>query len=315
MEAKIATLVANTPYRVEDLSRFAKLPGGRLVKLVRFSTQQNATTEFYANVDARSSKLRVDTLGISGLSVDTECMIPAFSSLQLYLLSSVNVTNHPVRYVIEVSKPNTLDKLLYGMSNQLTSKDEELIRKYKLTNLISTNQLIPRIKTPVERNVVAKRWNSANPIAAGSVTQIGETITVPPNRYGVLERIWVEGFDNIAATDITTNEIKVQRDDDVDYMSLNCFAMSPWIDETDINNPDGTSINLGTPLHVPFLDRLIITLENTNLINTDFRIGYVYSMYQLGIAEKIKWGLELTPEEDMVAVQTDAYDKVAAGLI
>jgi len=80
-----------------------------------------------------------------------------------------------------------------------------------------------------------------------------------------------------------------------------------------------TAINIGNRMRVPFVDKLYIELYNGSAINYDsFRVWYKYSVYMLGISDKIKWNLSslaLSKEEQDVATEMDIWDKVKAGLI
>ena len=313
LEAKVVSLTAGTPYTVEDLSRFSKGKKNIALSLLSFSLAQNPNVEFYVSSDGLMRRLDVYASGVNGIERCNHCLVYSKSSLQLKLSSTADVSNYPIRYVIRVSEPSVIDKLLYGYP--LTSDDERIIRKFALTNLISTKTIIHHVEHPVETNIISRVYSSSNTLSAGDWS-IGPTITITPGYYGVLEEIGVEGYDERAGSAVTNNVIKVDRDDDTEYLSFNCYAMPPWIDETDVTNSANTSFNNGVKLRVPFIDKLAVRLVNGSDINYDyFRIYYKYSIYVLGIAEKIKWGIPLSSDEAKVADEKDMIDKIKAGLV
>jgi len=58
-----------------------------------------------------------------------------------------------------------------------------------------------------------------------------------------------------------------------------------------------------------FLGELDVKVAGT------YRVRAVIGVGKLTIPEKIKWGIELTPEEEDIAVREDLYNRVKAGLI
>jgi len=134
--------------------------------------------------------------------------------LQLRLLDNGGggQSDYPIRYLIRVDKPTIIDKI--KLKIPLTDEEKKISNKYKLPNLISTNTILVHKKEPLETIVVSKRWDSTDTISAGSTTQIGDTIVMPSNRYGILEEIGIEGFDWRSGAAVTDNYIHVQRDTD-----------------------------------------------------------------------------------------------------
>lgn len=322
LEAKVVDLTAGSSQTVEDLSRFARTPGEYLVTLKAFSCKQVENTDIYLNVDGSTRKLDVDSMG-AGIMQTFPVHIAAKSSFQLKLLNDTSaVTNYPVRYLVEVTEPNIIQKIIHKIA--LTDDEKKIAQKYNLTSLISTKTILSHNSHPVETNIVTKSWSSSNTLAAGANPQVGGTISVPDNRYGVIEQIWAEGYDHDSCDAITDNYINIQRDLDGSsedgYIRLNCHAMPPWVDERDTamyrdGNTKVPWVN-AADLKVPFSDKLIVDFENGSAVNYDFvRVGYKYSIYVKGIAEKIKWGEQLLPKEQTLAENKDMFAKVKAGLV
>lgn len=302
--SQVVNLVANTPYSIESIARFSKLPGEFLVTLLSFGLSANNTVTFYTNADVYERIIDAETYGCYHLDKDENVFIPARSTLYLKLLSSAIVNNYPIRYLIRITKPSVLDKILHGVP--LTDKDKAINNMYEVRNRIKRNDV------PVHRPMLVSRKQVARSITAGGGDnpQIGGTITVPKNRYIVLDEVAVDGYE--AA--VTNNFIVVDRDDDDEYIKLNCHAMPPFVYNTVAATwtPD---IPLSYPMRlgIPAVDKLSVYLENGGAV-TNWRARFKYSTYVLTIPDKIRWGLGLSPEESSIAKEHDLENKVKAGL-
>lgn len=302
--AQVVNLVANTPYSIESIARFSKLPGDFLVTLLSFGLIANANVTFYTNADVYERIIDAETYGCYHLDKDENVFIPARSTLYLKLLSDAIVNNYPIRYLIRITKPSVLDKILHSIP--LTDKDNSINNMYKLGDRILRNDL------PVYRPMLVSRKQIARSITsgAGDNPQIGGTITVPKDRYIVLDEIAVDGYESA----ITDNFIVVDRDDDDEYVKLNCHSMPPFVYNT--TPADWTpDIPLSYPmsLRIPAVDKLSVSLENGGAV-TNWRARFKYSTYVLTIPDKIRWGLGLKPEESSIAKEHDLDNKVKAGL-
>jgi len=298
--AKAVDLVAGVPYSVESITRFSKIPGEYLVTLLSFSLEGRTTVSFYVNNDGVFRTIDSQTYACHTLDKDEEIFVPAKSTMDLNLLSTANITGYPIRYLVRVSKTSVIDKLLYGIP--LSNSDTPLNNMFSLGNRILSGDIPKYRPTLVSRRQISRTITAVG----GSSTQIGETITVPKNRYIVLDEIAVDGYQSA----VTDNNIVIDRDLDDDYISLNCYALPPFITGVLPNVP------LSNPfkMRVPALDKLSIYLENGSPI-TNFRIRYKYSTYVLTIPEKILWGVTLTADEEAIAKSNDLENKVKAGLI
>lgn len=297
--ATVVDLVSGTPYSIESITRFSKIPGEYLVTLLSFSLTASTNVTFYVNADGYEKIVDAETLASYHLDKDEDVFIPAKSTLYLKLLSDAGVSDYPIRYLIRVSKPSVLDKILHSIS--LTDKDDSINNMYNIGNRILRNDL------PVYKPMLVSRKQISRKITATADDnpQIGETITVPKNRYIVLDEIAVDGFE----AGVTDNFIVVDRDLDDDYVSLNCYAMPPFVTGVLPNIPLSHSMRVS----IPAVDKLSVHLENGSNV-TDWRARFKYSTYVLTIPDKIRWGLGLTPEEEAIAKAHDLNNKVKAGL-
>jgi len=296
--ASVVDLVDGTPYSVESIARFSKIPGEYLVTLLSFSLLASTNVTFYTDTDSTFRTIDSETYGCYHLDKDEDVFVSAKSTMYLKLLSDANVGDYPIRYLIRVSKPSVLEKLLYGVP--LSDDDIPLNNMFNLRNRILRNDL------PVYKPMLISRKQIARKITAnaGDNPQIGETITVPKNRYVVLDEIAVDGYE--AA--VTDNFIVVNRDLDDEYVKLNCFAMPPFI--TDVL-PD-ISLSPSVKMCIPAVDKISVYLENGGV--ADWRARFKYSTYVLTIPDKLRWGIGLTPDEETIAEENNLRLKVKAGL-
>lgn len=297
--ASVVNLVANTPYSVESILRFSKIPGEYIVTLISFSIAGRTDVSFYVNTDGTFRTIDSQTYACHTLDKDEDVFLTAKSTMDLNLLATAGVSDFPIRYLIRVSKTSVIDKLLYGI--QLSDADIPLNNMFNLGNRILSGDIPIYHPALVSRKQISRTITAAG----GNNPQVGETITVPKNRYIVLDEIAVDGYQ----TAVTDNYIVVDRDLDEEYVKLNCYALPPFITGV---LPD---IPLSNPLklRIPALDKISIYLENGSGV-TNFRVRFKYSTYVLTIPDKIRWGIALTPEEESIAKTNDLNNKVRAGL-
>ena len=297
--ASVVDLVDGTPYSVESIARFSKIPGEYLVTLLSFSLLASANVTFYTDMDSTYRTIDSETYGCYHLDKDENVFISAKSTMYLKLLSDANVSDYPIRYLIRISKPSVLEKILYGVP--LTNDDIPLNNMFNLRDRILRNDI------PIHKPMLVSRKQIARKITADADDnpQIGETITVPKNRYVIIDEIAVDGYE----TAVTDNFIVVDRDLDDEYVKLNCFAMPPFITGVLPDIPLSHSVKMG----IPAVDKISVYLENGSGV-TDWRVRFKYSTYVLTIPEKIRWGIGLTSDEEAIAEKDNLRLKVKAGL-
>lgn len=292
-------LVANQPYTFEDLSRFS---GGLILKLKGVYTYNTSdVVTIYAGIDGVQRKFDTQSLACMNMyeKYTHYLDIPAKGSLTLKVLSSADVTSYPLFWIIEVTKPTTIEKLLYGVA--LTDYDKSLIEKYKLTNLVSSRLVISHNDYYVERKFVS--YVAGSVVASGTNPQIGSIISAPKNRYIVIDGIY---FNNVVGASITPSKhlITINRDSDNEYVSINPTYGN-----------DYTATYGYMPVWIPVTDRFTAYWINTEDIPAGTIIRISYRIYPFGVSDKIRWGFTLTSDEEAVAKEKDLYDKVKAGLI
>jgi hypothetical protein len=302
--ARVLNLAANTPYAVESISRFSKVPGEYLVRLRTFGLGNDTTVTFYTNTDGTFRIIDSQSYACYSLARDEDVFVDAKTTLGLSLLASGIVNNYPIRYTVEVIKPSVLDKLLYGIS--LNENDLPINNMFSLGDMIKAGEYPFRTPLLVSRRQVARTIT-----AAASTQQIGETIDVPKDRYIVLDEIVVDGYE----AGVTDNFIRVDRDLDESYVSLNCYAMPPFVYGT-VPGTLTPDISLSYPMKIgiPAVDKISVYLVSGSGV-TDWRVRYKYSIYVMTVADKIRWNLPLTSKDEDIAKKRDLYNKVKAGLV
>jgi len=298
--AAVVNLVTNVPYSVDAISRFSKVPGDYVVSLLSFSLAGTTGISFYVNTDGTFRIIDSQSYACYNLDRDEDVYVSAKTTLALSLFSDAIANNIPIRYLIRVSRPSVIEKILLGV--RLSDKDTPLNNKFGLGDMLMSGYVPKRIPLLVVRKQIARTITAladANP-------QIGETITVPKNRYVVLDELAVDGHE----AGVTDNFIVVDRDLNDEYVKLNCFAMPPFITDVLPNIPLSNPMKVG----IPALDKISVHLENGSGV-TDWRVRYKYSIYVLTIPDKIRWGIALTPSEETIAKNKDLSDKTKAGLV
>lgn len=302
--AAVVNLAADVPYPVESIARFSKIPGDYIVSLLSFSLAGTTGISFYVNTDNTFRIIDSQSYACYSLDKDEEVYVSAKTTLALSLLSDALVNNFPIRYLIRVSKPSVIEKVMLGI--RLTDKDTPLYNKFALGDMLRSGFVPKRTQLLVARKQIARTITAL----AGANPQIGETITVPKNRYVVLDEIAVDGYE----AGVTDNFIVVDRDLDDEYVKLNCFAMPPFMYNTVAGTwtPD-IPLSHAMKIGIPALDKISVYLENGSGV-TNWRARYKYSIYVLTIPDKLRWNIALTPEEETIAKANDLRDRVKAGL-
>ncbi|GAG68413.1 unnamed protein product, partial [marine sediment metagenome] len=251
--AAVVNLLANVPYSVESIARFSKIPGEYVVSLLSFSLAGTTGISFYVNTDGTFRIIDSQSYACYSLDRDEDVYVSAKTTLALSLLSDAIANNIPIRYLIRVSKPSVIEKILLGI--KLTDKDTPLNNKFALDDMLRSGYVPKRTPLLVARKQIARTISAL----AGVNPQIGETITVPKNRYVVLDEIAVDGYE----VGVTDNFIVVDRDLNDEYVKLNAFAMPPFM----YNTVPGTwtpdiPLSYSMKFGIPALDKISVSLEN-----------------------------------------------------
>jgi len=245
---------------------------------------------FYVNADGYAHVMIVDSLAaVKGLDYEEEVKVPASKSLIGYVYAPSVTSGYQLRHKVLVQKPTPVLKLLHGFD--LTARDRELVAKYGL-----------------EEVVAAKRAQEANPYdgvlkvftKGNSFSSSGTVLryVVPDGYFVTLLDIAVDRPGSSGQASIT-----VTRDGVDDIVSLDPYCMQ-GISNVNWIRPVYT-------LRVNALDELLVEID---VSSGTHNVRVVYGIGKLTVADKIRWNVELSPEEKGTAEREDLYDKVEAGV-
>jgi len=246
---------------------------------------------FWADVDGVSGVVSMDDLGaVRGLDFTEELKVAARDSIHAFIYTDTAVTAYQLRHTIRIDKPNPLLKLVFGFP--LDRRDVELIEKYKLRELLVSQQTVPLDPYVGIQKILTFTKRLA---ATGTVLRYSP----PPGYKAVL-------LDIAAQRPAVANQaiITLERE----RQGFNTFELDPYC-----------LAGLEEPLrpykqqsvYIPCLEEMLVEIRVTAGVH---RVRLVVGLGKLTIAEKIKWDIELTPEEVRIAEEQKIYELVEAGL-
>jgi len=247
--------------------------------------------KFSADVDGVIEAIRILNLGaVKGLDYEEEIRIPFTREMVQRIYAPTAVTAYQLRHKILVVEPTTAIKVVLGLP--LTNQDRKLEEKYRIRERIA-------IQVPIPFNP----YEGIERIySVGSVlTESGAILSLPvPTDQKII-------LLDIAAHRPTASGqayIKITRDG-IDLPELDLYCMQGL--------EAGIGLNHRYAIRVVALETLDVELDVK--VSGTYRVRAVYGIGRLTIPEKIKWGIDLTPEEEDIAVKEDLYDRVKAGIV
>jgi len=257
----------------------------RILVFQGFSFNRVEGLNFYADVDGFSKRVNLENLGAAkGIDYEEDLKFPAVKSSVLKFYTPTAISGYQFRHKVVVFESTTTFKLLFGF--ELSSRDRELAKKYKLEELLKVQVPKPfELWSGVESIfTVAKKLNSSGNIAR---------IIVPKGYKAVLMTISALRPDSQGKA-----YIDVSRDDIDGVLHLDPYCLA--------------ALSYDVPIRVVGLDKIIVDLDVR--VSGDYYIRVVYGLGKLTVREKIQWKLDLTDEERKIAEALDLYDRVEAGV-
>jgi len=204
------------------------------------------------------------------------------------------------RLGVRVTKPTVFEKILYKMS--LTETEKVLDAKFDVAKKIRAGVLTGHTDQHFTKIYEVAKSITA---ASGANPTIGAEIHPLAGQKAVLLGIATEEHATASQVYISVNRENEQ------VMKLDAYAFEN-------KSVHGTNyieeLNYEQSVYVVALDKLKVWIENTGSAITDFKVRFRYGIAPLTIIEKIRWGLEMTDEEKMVATEFDLFDGVLAGV-
>jgi len=245
---------------------------------------------FSADVDGIMEAIKIANLGATkGLDGEEEVRVPFVREMTQRIYAPTTIANYQLRHKILVVDPTTAIKIALGLP--LTNQDKRLEEKYQIKRRIAMEVPIP--------------FNPYEGIE--KIYSVGTILT----ESGVILSLPVPTGEKCILLDIAayrpTNPgqayIKITRDG-VDLPELDLYCMQDL--------EAGIGVNHRYAIRVVALETLDIRLDVK--VSGTYRVRAVYGVGKLTIPEKIRWHVDLTPEEEDIAIKEDLYNRVKAGV-
>jgi hypothetical protein len=215
-----------------------------------------------------------------GLDYEDELKVPITKSARLRLYTTSAVSAYQWRHRIMVLPKTTALKILLGLP--LTDRDIELDSKFGISDTIASY--------PAEPVDLLK-----------GVEQIKSTANVLTSSGTLFKQVVPKGW-KLILLDISvvrpaspaTLYIDVERDD-IDILHLDAYCLP--------------SLEYRCPIRVVATDKIEITASGACTARVTYGLG------RLTIAEKIRWGIDLTSKEKEIADKFGLFDRVEAGVV
>ena len=236
---------------------------------------------FYADVDGVTNTVQMINLNASrGLDYEEELKVPITKSAKLRLYTASAVSAYQWRHRIMVLPKTTALKILLGLP--LTDTDRELDSKLGISDTIASYPA-----EPVDLLKGVEQIKSVTNVLASPGTLFRQV--VPKGWKLILLDISVVRPENPA-----TLYIDVERDD-IEALHLDAYCLP--------------SLEYRCPIRIVVTDKIEITASRSCTARITYGLG------RLTIAERIKWGIDLTYKEREIAEKFDLFDRVEAGVI
>jgi len=288
-------IAANGTSNVQNLIRIEP----RVICATGLSTTRTDNVQLHATADVLTDVINLNAGALQGIDRLNPLQLWASKAYRLWVENKTGapITNRAVRDKYLVEELNTVLKLRWGL--ELDAEDERLEAKFSLRKNLAAGRLPYRFPTLSEAELKRAVW-VARLMTAGATSdeEIGETITIPRDEKVILTAIASE------APDAITDEVyvKVDRDkDQTDYLEINIAALPNSLDWVET-------------LWVPAVEEMKVRLVCTAAQAGGHRVRYQYVRAPLILADKVKWGLEMTLDEKSTAQELDLFDRISAGI-
>ena len=246
---------------------------------------------FEVGADGAAGVVSFNNLGaVKGLDYEEEVKTPARRVMDMKITAPSPITAYQLRHKIKVDEPNVLLKMQLDIS--LNARERELAHKYGLAE-----------KLMVQRPAPFDPYTFVEPIytVAKVMTESG-TIFRLPVPMG-MKAVLLDLSTYRPATS-ATGYVIVERDDVDNVVRVDPYCMQ------------GLERSIGLwpryTMRIVALDNLLLKLDWTSGTH---RIRATYGLGRVTIPEKIRWGVDLTDEEEAKAEELDLFNKVDAGLL
>jgi len=236
---------------------------------------------FYADIDGITNVVQMQNLNASrGLDYEEELKVPITKSARLRLYTSSAISAYQWRHRIMVLPKTTALKILLGLP--LTDRDRELDSKFGISDMVASYPA-----EPVDLLKGVEQIKSVTNVLTTSGTLFRQVV---PNGWKLI----LLDISVVRPTNPATLYIDVVRDD-IETLHLDAYCLP--------------SLEYRCPIRVVAIDKIDITASGACAARITYGLG------RLTIAEKIRWGIDLTSRESEIADKLGLFDRVEAGVV
>ena len=292
-EVFMGTLVQDLSEGLNDLVVYTGLDVAKLhLTLMGFSSTPSSNVSLLVTSDGRDGYVTVSDLGaVRGLDYLEEVKVGSIRELIIRARALSAVSGFGFRYLVRASPTKVIHKLIHGIA--LTARERELADKLGLHDLVWG---LPAEPWNPYKGVIDIKYQAVTVGTTSSVLRV----TPAAGYKAVLLNIAADRPSSPNALKVT-----VSRDGIDDIMELDAYAMP------------SVTVDWGAhywhAMRVVAIDELYVEAEV--LSGGPYKIRVVYGLAPVTVAEKIAWGMDLTPSERALADRLGLYDRVEAGLI
>jgi len=279
-DVNIMNGIAGLELAALDLRRF----GNRILILNDINIEQNATTQIRVFND--KEKFYIDTFGLKNRLVE-KFNIFGTEFLRFAIFGNAPIVNYRINYNLWAFEPTTAHKIKHGLA--LTTEDEEILKALDISSEVSKGNLPLPIEYQIEREYQAIDGRRTFTFMATTFLfeQVLQSFPVNSGEIAVLESI--AAVPNAIADNV---RIRIDRDDDIDYLEFNTFPMQ---------------LNVPVACFIPATKEIKIKLIGGAVVAT--QIQWTISRYKLTDVLKIRFGLVTKEQSD-----PDLWNKVKGGV-
>jgi hypothetical protein len=244
--------------------------------------RMDSDVSFYADVDGITNAVQIPSasFAVRGLDYEEEMKVPVTKTVKLRIYSPMDIDGYIFRHRIAVLPKTTALKILLGLP--LSERDRQLDQKLGISDMISS---YPAEPVDLLNGVEQIKSTAVSLESAGTVFKQ----VVPRGWKLILLDISVKRPNGPA-----TLYIDVERDD-IETLHLDAYCLP--------------SLEYKCPIRVVATDKIEITASRACAARVTYGLG------RLTIAEKIRWGIDLTSKEKETADKFGLFDRVEAGVI
>jgi hypothetical protein len=236
---------------------------------------------FYADIDGVTNAVQMQNLSASrGIDYEEELKVPVTKSARLRLYTASAISAYQWRHRIMVLPKTTALKILLGLP--LTDRDRELDSKFGISDMVASYPA-----EPVDMLKGVEQIKSTSNVLASPGTLFRQVV---PNGW----KLVLLDISVTRPTGPATLYIDVERDD-IDTLHLDAYCLP--------------SLEYKCPIRIVATDKIEVTAGGACIARITYGLG------RLTIAEKIRWGIDLTSKEREIADKFGLFDRVEAGVV